>query len=147
MTPLDIARSQLGVREASGRNDGIPAERYLDGQKGLEWCAAFTIFCFREAGCPLPGNRWKNRAVSELQAQLVIAGAEVDAADVQPGDIIVLTRTGGLHVGIVEKVHKNSVATIEGNVDNRVARRHHFMNSQRLVGFYRWPVPERLDAA
>ena len=48
---LDIALSQLGIREKTGRNDGIPAERYMRGDK-LAWCMGLQLYCFDEADDP-----------------------------------------------------------------------------------------------
>ena len=50
------AKTQIGVREATGNNDGVPSERYSNGQKE-PWCANFVSWCFRESGNPLPGNQ------------------------------------------------------------------------------------------
>ena len=45
--------SQLGVRELTGRNDGIQVEGYLQTvglSKGYPWCAAFVKWCYLKAG-------------------------------------------------------------------------------------------------
>jgi hypothetical protein len=45
--------SQLGIREATGHNDGKQVETYLAVTKlgkGNPWCAAFLAWCFHEAG-------------------------------------------------------------------------------------------------
>ena len=44
--------SQLGVREATGKNDGKQVEMYLaqaKSSKGNPWCAAFLAWCFKQA--------------------------------------------------------------------------------------------------
>jgi hypothetical protein len=45
--------SQVGVRERTGRNDGVEVEAYLRSVglgKGYPWCAAFTNWCLLQAG-------------------------------------------------------------------------------------------------
>lgn len=58
ITPLEIARSQIGVRESGGRNRGPQVDEYLrsvgldpakGGVKGYAWCAAGVFWCVREA--------------------------------------------------------------------------------------------------
>lgn len=48
---LAIAITQLGVREATGRNDGIPAKRYMRGDQ-LAWCMGLQLYCFDKADSP-----------------------------------------------------------------------------------------------
>lgn len=141
---LDIARGELGVEESTGRNDGIPADRYAFGEN-VPWCAAFVAWCFREARTPLPGNRWHLRAVAYLASALAARGARV--ADPRAGDIIVFaTRvesdaaTWGSHVGIIEEVTVDKLHTIEGNTSNAVRRRAYERADRRIVGYFRWPL-------
>ena len=45
--------SQIGVREATGRNDGKQVEQYLKSVglgKGYAWCSAFVRWCFDKCG-------------------------------------------------------------------------------------------------
>ena len=45
--------SQIGVREATGRNDGKQVELYLKSVglgKGYAWCSAFVRWCFDKCG-------------------------------------------------------------------------------------------------
>lgn len=47
-----IARSQVGVREKTGHNDGKKVEQYLSSvglKTGNPYCAAGQVWCFREA--------------------------------------------------------------------------------------------------
>lgn len=49
---LAVATSQLGVREATGHNDGKQVEMYLAVtglRKGNAWCAAFVSWVFQQA--------------------------------------------------------------------------------------------------
>lgn len=50
---VTIAESQVGVREATGNNDGPEVAMYLFNTglpEGYAWCAAFVSWVFQEAG-------------------------------------------------------------------------------------------------
>ncbi|RXF67710.1 hypothetical protein [Arcticibacter tournemirensis] len=52
-----IYTAELGVREATGRNDGNSVEgylRYVGLKKGDPWCAAFVCYCLGKAGIANP---------------------------------------------------------------------------------------------
>ncbi|MGX5689464.1 peptidoglycan-binding protein [Arcticibacter tournemirensis] len=52
-----IYTAELGVREATGRNDGNRVEaylRYVGLKKGDPWCAAFVCYCLGKAGIANP---------------------------------------------------------------------------------------------
>lgn len=142
--PLEYAQSQVGVREATGHNDGVPSERYADGEQ-IEWCAAFVRTCFEKGSRPLPGNRWRIRACAEMLGQLQAFDCEVPKADACPEDIVFFTRehpgagpTG--HVGIIETVeeHTGIITTIEGNRGNAVGRGRYLLTDRRVLAICRW---------
>jgi uncharacterized protein (TIGR02594 family) len=145
VTPLEYAQRELasGVREATGRNDGVPAERYNDGER-KPWCASFVRWCFEQAGTPLPGRRHLLPSVSYLEGALLARGARVSRA--KPGAIICFVGRAssdagpGRHVGIVESCGPgNKITTIEGNSGDRVARRIYAADDPAIAGFYVWP--------
>lgn len=150
MTPLDIARRELaeGVREATGKNDGVPATRYNGGEL-KPWCASFVRYCFEQSGLKLPGNRHLLPSVAYMEEQLVTAGARVSAP--VPGAIITFrSRVGsdagpGRHVGLVEAVEPFLLTTIEGNSGNAVRRRTYrqWRSDPTIAGFFVWPVSGR----
>jgi hypothetical protein len=157
MRAIDIAIREIGVREATGSNDGIPAERYMRGD-ALAWCAGFVLFCNEHADDDAPLARstkeyYRLRSVSALMEEakrrrwwfprgektpeandLVIFG-EVDS------DVGVI----GNHIGIVEKATASMVHTVEGNTSNMVARREYPLGSRSILGFVR--IPARTRAA
>ena len=153
VSPIDIARRELaaGVREATGQNDGVPAERYNDGER-KPWCASFVRYCFEEAGLRLPGNRHRLPSVAYMEEQLETAGARV--AEPAPGAIITFrARVGsdagpGRHVGLVEAVDGLTITTIEGNSGNAVRRRTYrqWRSDPTIAGFFVWPLPTRRAA-
>lgn len=141
---LEYAQSQVGVREATGHNDGVPSERYADGEQ-IEWCAAFVRTCFEQAARPLPGNRWRIRACAEMLGQLQAFACEIAKPDAAPEDIVFFTRehpgagpTG--HVGIIETVeeHTGIITTIEGNRGNAVGRGRYLLTDRRVLAICRW---------
>lgn len=134
---IEIAKSQLGVKEATGRNDGVPAQRFMRGDQ-LPWCAGFVLWVYEEAGIPLPGNFWKNRAVNTLFKTMRQSGMEVRVPAI--GGLVFFSRdhnqagpTG--HVEIVIGVEKGAIRTIGGNVANAVRRGFYYMNDIRITGY------------
>jgi hypothetical protein len=138
---LAMAQSQVGIREASGNNDGIPAQRYSNGRRE-PWCANFVAWTFRESGNPLPGNQRSLASVQYMEDQMKKAG-RFHTGTPQPGDVIFFKNRGdsdsgpGRHVGIVEKVENGRIYTIEGNSGNQVARRSYPIGHPRVAGFGR----------
>jgi hypothetical protein len=50
---IRIADSQIGVKEATGNNDGLQVEAYLKScglKKGNPWCVSYIFWCFQQAG-------------------------------------------------------------------------------------------------
>jgi len=140
---LAAAQSQVGVREASGNNDGLPSQRYANGRRE-PWCADFVSWCFRQTGQPLPGNQRSLASVQHMEDQMKKAGKFLPsgAGQPKPGDIIFFKNRSsgggsGRHVGIVEKVEGGKVYTIEGNSSNRVARRSYAVGNGRISGYGR----------
>lgn len=56
-----VYTSQLGVREATGHNDGVQVEAYLKTcgfTKGAAWCASFVTWTFIQAEVPALKSAW-----------------------------------------------------------------------------------------
>lgn len=140
---LGAAQSQIGVREATGRNDGVPAQRYSNGRRE-PWCANFVAWSFRQAGTPLPGNQRSLAGVQYMENQMK-RNNMFHRGTPQPGDIIFFANRGGSdagsgrHVGIVERVENGRVHTVEGNSSNSVRRRSYDLNNARISGYGRVP--------
>lgn len=147
MTPLDYARSQVGVAESGGPNRGDPFAFYsFPGEEPLPWCARFVRWCWESAGTPLPGNRWLIASVAELRAALEAHGALVPLEDARAGDLLILRQRGGSdaghghHVGIVENATPGYIETIDGNLGDRVARIQRRRSDPAIWAVGRWPV-------
>ena len=110
---LNIAKSQIGVREATGNNDGEAVERFLlytGNKKGEPWCAAFVSWVFGQAGYSQPRTAWspsllpKARQVGKAKPAMVFGIYFKDKGRIA-------------HAGLVEKQQKDWVYTIEGNTN------------------------------
>jgi hypothetical protein len=144
------ARGYLGVAEATGRNDGVPSELFVFGEKKA-WCAGFCARVYADAGAPLPGKTYLLPSVSYMEDRMIEAARWVSAADVRangahligPGDLVFfLTRANsdngpGRHVEIVEEVKGGVIHTIGGNVSNKVARQRWKLDEPTITGFGR----------
>lgn len=133
---VKIAESQIGKGEQGGNNKGKEVKKYTQG-KEVPWCAGFVSWTLRHAGKEIP------YLLSATAYWSLYANARIKQP--KAGDIICFYRggrkSGRGHVGIVEKVYRGSITTIEGNVGNypaKVTRRHYKINNiPRLLGFVR----------
>lgn len=110
---LVIARSQIGVREATGNNDGVRVEGYLKVNhltKGNPWCAAFISWVFKQAGFAQPRTAWSPALFPLAQQSL-----SPKPADVLGIYSIKLKRIA--HCGLVERRKNNWIISIEGNTN------------------------------
>jgi len=110
---LKIARAELGVREATGKNDGRQVEAYLATtglKKGNPWCAAFISWVFNKSGAHVPCTPWspalfpKNRLTKNIKPACVFG-------IYSPG----LNRIA--HCGFVESSVNHWIISIEGNTN------------------------------
>lgn len=141
---IDVAISHIGIREATGKNDGEPADLYMDGQE-LAWCAGAVIKWFAWSDSPdVPGNRWLNRNVRTMWRSFVEAGMHIGRAIIpERNDVVFFNSRGdsdagdGWHCGIVEAIRGHEIHTVEGNVSDSVARRVHRIGDPRIIGYGR----------
>lgn len=163
ITPIDVARTQVGIVEATGANDGVPADRYMRGD-ALAWCAGFVLWCHDVAARPVPGNYWRLRSVAALEESMGELGYWLGPAVIPSSSDIVFfgDRTHSdldvrRHCGLVEHVVARSrfvvdskhdhggivvvdgfeVHTIEGNSGNAVSRRMYLHDDKRITGYAR----------
>ena len=155
------AFGELGVKEASGANDGIPYTRYAmstvyaSGKKP-PWCAAFVVWCYNKAGFRMGGKEGRRKlfSVAALRHYIATEGQftlakhvaiwhKLDVATTVPdvGDIIFFKSRGdsdtgtGKHCGIVEFLANGTVHTIEGNKGNAVGRGAYKLDNPRIWGY------------
>ena len=145
---IDIAIDEIGIREKTGSNDGIPARKYMRGDN-LAWCAGFVLYCNDVSDDPDVARNTKeyyemrnvNNFESVMKDRGVFIGRNVTP---QRNDFIFFgTRMGsdvsksGRHMGIVEDVLDGYIHTIEGNTSNMVARRKYKIGHAKITGFAR----------
>jgi hypothetical protein len=112
-TILRIAQAQMGVREATGKNDGIVVEKYLKytgNKKGEPWCASFVSWVYGKAGFIQPKTAW-SPSLFPLARQTL----NPKSADIFGIYFANLQRIG--HCGLVEGTRGNWIYTIEGNTN------------------------------
>ncbi len=110
---IAIAKSQIGVREATGNNDGLDVEKYLHytgNKKGDPWCASFVSWIFGKAGYHQPKSAW-SPALFPKARQLQNPATAMVFGIYFPK----LKRIA--HCGIISKVNDKWIYTIEGNTN------------------------------
>lgn len=117
---LAKATGEIGVREASGRNDGAAVAKYRGGvDNGAAWCASFVSWCYE--GNDIFGYQAAVSGIME-SAKAKELYSEVGTYTPKPGDIMI-QKNGCSHTGIVESVDPDgTIHTIEGNASNSVKR-------------------------
>lgn len=141
---LDVARGQIGYAEKPVNRSKFGAWFGMDGQR---WCAMFTSWCFNQAGMPRSGmthTAWTPGIYTTADR-----ANRWHPSGAKPGDLVLFsfsrpsaTRPLGIsHVGLVEEVRADGVATIEGNTDGggsnnggQVMRK---IRRSRIAGFAR----------
>lgn len=130
------ALAEVGVREASGHNNGVRVEEYIAlGTKavrepGLSWCAAFVLWCHRVEGIDLPGNDWAMRRVSTLYEEARQRDAILTASEPpEPGDLAIYLGRASTHAGpsghvqlVISWHMRGTVDVVGGNEGNAVKR-------------------------
>lgn len=120
---VDIYTSYIGVREATGKNDGVEVERFLKSVglgKGYPWCAAFVKTCLLEAGI-LDANRINGMALScENKNQMIYKGKQM-TGEPQPGDVFTLYYASLKRIGHTgfhhRRINSSVYESVEGNTN------------------------------
>lgn len=137
MTPFDIARSYIGLREGPGsENNPVIMAMYASvGHTYVEhdsvaWCAAFVGHCLETAGI---------RSTRKLTARSYLEwGVPVEVSDAQPGDIGVIPRGTSSwqgHVFFVDRIEGHWVWGLGGNQDDAVTVKRYPVS--KLIGVRR----------
>lgn len=116
---MEVAKTQLFVREKTGHNDGKEVEEYLKNvglPAGYPWCAAFVYWCFEKASVALVVPNPVTRTGGVLDHWAKTKGKKLHGLDCNAGDIFIMDFGSGKgHTGIVTAVRGTKVLTIEGN--------------------------------
>lgn len=119
-------QSQIGVREASGKNDGVEVEAYLKSvgrHRGDAWCAAFVHWTLEQCGEPRVKSGWSPSWFPASRVIYARTGAKTQAP--QPGDVfgIWFQKLGRIaHVGFIHEWGCEWVVTVEGNTNDAGSR-------------------------
>ena len=130
---LSIARSYIGTKELTGRNDSPVLLGWWQRFKaawlyGQPWCGLFVATCMHEAGVPYPPAFYRAKSWLDYGK---------DVGEPSLGCIVVFDRKGGGHVGfVVGKDHAGNLLVIGGNQKNMV--RMDVFPQSRAIG-YRLP--------
>ena len=128
--------AELGVQEATGRNDGTHVEEYLRYcglGPGHAWCAAYVSWCFGKAGHPQPRNPW-SPALFRANRTVWTNGGNAEA--IKQGDVFGICYSGLkriAHVGFVDQLNGDWLVIVEGNADNRVLRKRRHIGSLHAI--------------
>lgn len=137
---VDNAHKYLHVRERSNRNDAPEIDRflaYIGLPKGLSWCAAFSIYNYKEAASELQVKQpwpkygrvamlWGYCKRNPLKYRAITADdVRFGSVQLRPGDLPVWAngtiRNGDFngHTGlVVSQLSPLKIKTIEGNTSS-----------------------------
>jgi hypothetical protein len=131
MDAVQMAQTQVGVREATGRNDGRQVESYLASvglRKGNPWCMALPYWSFQQVTQRPPIKRsglvravWHD-AVAQAQRSGTVYRVRSAPLDwTRDGDLIVwafLTSTSGHVEWQIARHNAGWVSTVAGNTSS-----------------------------
>lgn len=145
---VDVMLSQLGVKEATGKNDGVPAERYMHGDE-LAWCAGIVLWSNAQSDDPKfarsAAEHFRMRRVQAFIDVMKERGAFLPrTVTPQRNDCIFVdwdrdVSTPGLHMGMVDSFREfhGVVNAVEGNRGNAVEETSWLVHDERIIGYAR----------
>lgn len=121
-------RSEIGVREATGHNDGVSVEAYLASTglgKGYAWCAAFVYWNYVEVGADIniKSPAWSPSWFPE--SKTIYTRGKGYKQQPQAGDVIGIyfqSKKRIAHVGIYDSENESYIITVEGNTNTKGSR-------------------------
>lgn len=131
---LDIATTQLGVREKGSSNSGPEVDKYLKSvglNPGFPWCMAFVYWCYNQAAQESGVSNFLIRTAGVLHQwneqqplrKIVLDKVLKNPAIIQPGAVFIMDYGKGTgHTGLVEKINGSYIETIEGNTNDEGSR-------------------------
>ncbi|UGU17933.1 DUF2272 domain-containing protein [Sinomicrobium kalidii] len=146
-----VYTAELGVKEATGRNDGPRIAEYLRYcglPESHEWCAAFVSWCHGRAGYAQPRTPWSpslfpERKVIRTKKEALVSVTRkrepVGQKTPRAGDVFGLyyARPGRIaHAGFIDRWTGNWAYTVEGNVHNAVVRKRRPVRTLAVIA--RW---------
>lgn len=127
-TLTEIYTAYIGVREATGKNDGPAVERFLKNVglgKGFPWCAAFVKTCLLEAGIKSAGKINGMALSCENKTHFVYTGKQLVGIP-RAGDVGTLFYAKLGRIGHTffydKKVNSSIYESVEGNTNGDGSR-------------------------
>ncbi|WP_242691454.1 peptidoglycan-binding protein [Desertivirga arenae] len=121
-----IYTAEIGVREKSGKNDGVRVEEYLayvELKRGSPWCASFVCWALGRAGIANPRSGY-SPALFPKSKLIWIRGSPLPKK-LLPGDVfgIYFPEKGRIaHVGFIDQIESNLLISVEGNTNEAGSR-------------------------
>lgn len=117
--------TKIGVRELTGKNDGIQVEQYLKYvwlKKGQPWCAAFVSWCFGYNGV----KKARSGGCVKLmeQGKVIYINGKAKQKP-RPADVFFIWFSNlkrVAHTGFVDDWGETWVTTVEGNTNDAGSR-------------------------
>ena len=140
-TPFGIGDQMIvAVAETQlGNVGGEPYWRWYGFDSRVEWCACFVSWCADQCGYIDSGLVPKFAKCSVGAKWFQNQGRFLDGSSVPVAGSIIFFDWGDdgsvNHVGIVKKVEKGTVYTIEGNSGNRCRERSYVIGDNRIYGY------------
>lgn len=126
---VEKAQSYVGVREATGRNDGEQVEKFLaltGFGPGYAWCAAYMSYIYHECKVDSPVTAWSpSFGLAKDAVWKQGEGYQRAQLSAKPGDAFTIyySSKGRIgHVGMYLYSTINRVYTIEGNTNQAGSR-------------------------
>lgn len=118
---IEVARTQLFVREKTGHNDGREVEEYLQSVglgKGYSWCQAFVYWCYQQSADALHITNPVTHTAGVLYHWQHTHGEKLEPSRAIAGDVFVMDFGNGEgHTGMISEVRYDVITTIEGNTN------------------------------
>jgi hypothetical protein len=114
---IDIAESQLGIKEKTGNNDGTQIEGYLKTVnlgKGNPYCAAYISWIFWKAGYDQPRTGWSPALFPSSRLVNEASGTYL------PGNLIAIyfpSLKRIAHVGMIAYRKNDWIISLEANTN------------------------------
>lgn len=122
----EVYTSQIGVREATGHNDGKEVQKYLHSVglgKGYPWCAAFVTWSHNQVNIPNPESAW---SPNWFKSNVIYrADWRKNSVTILPGMVFGLyfpEKKRIAHVGFIDGEDHNNYYTVEGNTNGAGSR-------------------------
>lgn len=141
---IALAKTQLGISEdPPGSNSVVYNKVYYGSDIRLPWCVVFIWWLFDTLGASDLFCGGQKTAYVPFVEQYAKDHNQWVSGNYKPGDLCIFNWDGGEtdHIGLITSVNGNSITTIEGNCDDKVAQM--MRGGITLVGAYRPNYPEK----